>query len=83
MSLKRKKEEVMDPEGRVEKIIYEVGGRFQVYVEGQRGPLAAKDLLVQQTLAIVLAVQEEVILPLKDGFIQRIQRKNPNRKEFF
>ena len=65
-----------DPRGNVTKIHYKVGGSFDVFLDHQTTPLIAKDVLVRQTIAAVLAVQEEVTLPLKGGKILRVERAN-------
>jgi len=68
-------------EGYVTRINCAPGSEFQVYLDDENGPLLAVDLLVQQTVAAALAVQEKVILPLEDPpretTISRVQRYMP------
>jgi len=70
-----------DPEGYVTKVDCTADSDFKVYLDDGSGPLFAVDLLVQQTVTAALAVQEKVILPLKDGLtiptITRVQRAMP------
>src|SRR6202043_2614724 len=68
-------------EGYVTKIDCAPGSEFQVYLDDGNGPLLAVDLLVQQTVAAALAVQEKIILPLEDSTrvttITRVRRYMP------